>query len=160
VLTEPDCTVISGALPENKVSPKKFIEQADDDEQIMPFDVSIPPVVKSTSNPPFSLDGKKIRPEGAMLTGTPFNAYVKLLISVTSISDVPLSAVAGTGFDIVSENDHASPGALQLLVGALLPQTPEPEIVAESALALTAPTAIIPSTSATRQRYLRMVVTL
>jgi hypothetical protein len=114
--------------------------------------------VNWTSNPPFKLDEKKTTAEGAMLTATPANEYEKLVISVTDIS-VPSFArsVAETGFGNVRENDHVSPGALQVLVGAPLPQTPAPEMVAESARAPIAPRAASPSIIPKRQIYLRII---
>src|SRR3989442_6739920 len=146
-----------GVLAENSWPPKIFSEQTDAKEHVIPFVVSTPPEVNWTSNPPFKSDEKKTTAEGAMLTTTPANEYEKLVMSVTDIS-VPsfTRSVAETGFGKMRENDHVSPGALQVLVGAPLPQTPEPEMVAESARAPAAPRAASPSIIPKRQRCLRI----
>jgi hypothetical protein len=84
-----------------------------------------------------------------MLIGLPFSEKVKFVTAVVIRSCVPPpSAVTGIGFGSVNENDQLSPGALQLDTGALLPHTPLPEIVAESALATADPKLIANSARA------------
>ena len=81
---------------------------------------------------------------GGMFTAAPLRMYEKLLIAVvTSSAGSPLKKLTGVGFGRVNENDQVSLGALQLVIGAPVPQIPLPEIVVESALAVAGPKVMI-----------------
>lgn len=97
------------------------------------------PEAKSSSNPPLNtppgIDGTKRISSRVSFTGAPFSIKLKFMISPGSTSSVLPKAVAGVGFATVNENDHVSPGALQLLIAAPAPQVPLAETLIESALA-------------------------